>query len=246
MAADSYDNAAQLQREVGRHLLRRIAAQGMSGRVLDLGCGTGFLTEGLAGQAGVHSRIALDLALPMLEQARYKLGNPLGLHYLCADAASLPFADASLDGVVSNLALQWCGALDTVLEGIWRALRPGGQLAFSTFGEGTLQELKQAWAAVDDHQHVNLFHGQQQLLSSVQAAGFAGIEVCSDRFMPAYGSVMALLNELKQLGAGTVVTGRRPNLTGKRRLQAMTNAYPVPSGGQVHASFHVITITANR
>jgi len=245
-AAHSYDQVAQLQREVGGQLLQRIDAAGAAGRVLDLGCGTGFLTGGLAGQAGVHSVVALDLAPAMLHKARHKLGNPRHLHYVCADAENLPLADASMDWVVSNLALQWCQGLDRVCADIRRVLKPGGQLAFSTFGEGTLQELDTAWAEVDSHRHVNTFLDERQLRQLLRQAGFAGIQTQCSGYTPSYDSVMGLLTELKQLGARTVVADRCRHLTGKQKMQAMMAAYQRLHGTPITASFHVITLTAQR
>ncbi len=244
-AAHGYDQVAQLQREVGLQLLQHLDANKITGRIVDLGCGTGFLTaELLKGRPG-QPITALDLAVPMLRMARSKL-NAKTISYVCADAENLPFADASLDLVVSNLALQWCGQLDQALADICRALKPGGSLAFSTFGDGTLQELKNAWATVDSHRHVNAFYDRQRLLQAVQEAGFSDIQSHSRRYQPRYGCVLDLLKELKQLGARTVVAGHSSHLTGKQKMQTMMAAYQRLCGAQITASFHVITLTATR
>jgi len=244
-AAHGYDQVAQLQREVGLQLLRHLDANPFTGRIVDLGCGTGFLTAELLKKRPGQAITALDLALPMLRIARGKWDAET-ITYVCADAENLPFADASLDLVVSNLALQWCGALDKALTDIYRALKPGGTLAFTTFADGTLEELKTAWAGVDQHHHVNQFHDAQQLLLLLQEAGFNGIRLHGRCYQPQYGSVLDLLKELKQLGARTVVAGRSPHLTGKQKMQAMMAAYQQVCGAQITASFHVITLTAER
>lgn len=244
-AAHGYDAVAQLQREVGGRLLR-MAPDGLQGKVLDLGCGTGFLTDGLLKLPGSRQVIALDLAFAMLQTARDKLSGKDPVSYICADAENLPLATASLDGVVSNLALQWCRRLDRAFADIARVLKPDGRLAFSTFGDGTLRELKNAWAAVDDYRHINDFYDGRQLHRLLREAGFTDIQCHNQLYRPHYGGVMDLLKELKQLGARTVVAGGRRQLTGKRQMQAMMEAYQRQCGAQITASFHVITITAKR
>ncbi|MCK5871956.1 MAG: methyltransferase domain-containing protein, partial [Methylococcales bacterium] len=73
-AVDSYDAMAALQRTVGLELLQLYKVENLSTTVLDIGCGTGFLTGKLLNLSGSQQLIALDLALPMVRetQAKYK------------------------------------------------------------------------------------------------------------------------------------------------------------------------------
>lgn len=239
-AAPHYDGVAQLQREIGRALLQPVAWGGQQGRVLDIGCGTGFLTGELLARSSCQELIALDMALGMLQTTRAKLHHPK-LRYVCADAEALPLATGSIDSVFSNVALQWCNDLHAVFTDIKRVLKPGGQLAFATFGHGTLQELKAAWASVDNYRHVNDFYEEAQLCEMLRQAGFGAIHSERQDYPRRYGSVLALMKELKQLGAHHVLPGRNPHVTGKATLQRMIAAYP---GDPVIATFSVIIIRA--
>lgn len=244
-ACASYDAVAELQRTVGRNLLARIETDQLTGTVLDIGCGTGFLTTELLAWAGEKHMLALDIALPMLQTTRGKLADAGNVMYLCADAERLPVAEHAVDHVVSNLALQWCRDLETVFTDIRRVLKPGCQLAFSTFGPHTLQELKGAWAAVDGYTHVNEFYGQERLGGFLERAGFRRTRMESKLHRPAYGSVLALMKELKHIGAHNVTAGRNRHLTTKTQMQGMIAAYEVyRTQGQIPATFEVIMITA--
>ncbi len=241
-ASVTYDKVAELQRTVGTELLATINSQIQTGTLLDLGCGTGFLTAALLAQA--QPIIALDIALPMLQLTRSKLAAKA--LYVCADAERLPFAEHSVTGVFSNLALQWCVNLEAVFTDIKRILKPGGRLVFSTFGPQTLQELKLAWAKADDYEHVNEFYSEQQLIRFLQLAGYREIKLESRLYTPSYSSVLALMRELKHIGAHNVMSGRNKNFTSKTRLQQMLSAYqPQLTGGQILASFEVIMVTAS-
>src|SRR4029077_10511260 len=110
----------------------------------------------------------------MLERARLQSRWLRRFERVRADAYALPFATASFDLVFSNLMLQWCDDLDAVFAEIARVLKPGGLLLFSTFGPGTLAELREAWAAGDaSSNHVNHFFDAHVLGSALMQAQLA-------------------------------------------------------------------------
>jgi malonyl-CoA O-methyltransferase len=242
-ASVSYDHVAALQRSVGERLLARHLSETLAGTVVDLGCGTGFLTSRLARHPGDKQLLALDLALPMLQAARAKLSG--GALYVGADAECLPLRDRSVDWLFSNLALQWCADLPALCGELRRVLQPGGRLAFSTFGPQTLCELKAAWAQADDYPHVNEFFSPQTLHGALQQAGFRQVAVAAQLCVNRYESPLALMRELKCLGAHNAVTGRKRGITTRTQLRNMTAAYEQLRGeGGLPASFEVFYVTA--
>jgi malonyl-CoA O-methyltransferase len=244
-ASVTYDSVAGLQRTVGKVLLQSIDAAKLTGTLLDLGCGTGFLTGELLAHSKHETMIALDIALSMLQTTQNKLAHNCDIIYLCADAERLPLAAQSIDSVFSNLALQWCSNLEAVFTGIRRTLKPEGQLVFSTFGPQTLHELKNAWAIVDNYNHVNDFYSETQLKQFLQQAGFKNTQIKSKLYTPRYDSVRTLMQELKRLGAHHVIAGRNKKITTKTAMQQMITAYEKHRvRGQIPATFEVISIIA--
>lgn len=243
-AATTYDAVADLQRTVGQSLLAQIMAHDLSGTILDIGCGTGFLSSELTVLADCEQLIGLDIALPMLQTARQKSGTKKML-LLCADAEFLPVRDQAVNHIVSNLALQWCEDLTSVFTDFKRVLKPDGQLLFSTFGEKTLQELKAAWAKVDCYSHVNQFYQADEIKFFLQQADFKQINIESSCYLSHYESVSALMRELKALGAHHVSKGRRKSMTGKTKMQTMIAEYEAfRADGLIPATFEIITVTA--
>ncbi len=245
-AAGSYDSVARLQRAVGETLLNQLGglAPERVERVLDLGCGTGYFAERLSRRLPDAQLIGLDIADGMLSFARQERSTPA--LWLCADAEELPLADESVDLVFSSLSVQWCEHLPSLFGELWRVLRPGGQLVFSTLGPRTLWELKSAWQAVDGYVHVNRFSAESSVTGALEGAGFADIAQETEERVLSYDSLTDLTRELKALGAHNVNRGQPEGLTGRQKMMALKAAYEEfrRDDGRLPASYEVFYIRA--
>lgn len=246
-ASGSYDAAAALQERVRHELLGRLDELKVEPRfILDLGAGTGHGARALKRRFPGATVIASDIAPGMLQQAKQQSRWLRRFERVRADAYALPFADGAFDLVFSSLMLQWCDDLDAVFGEIARVLKPGGLLLFSTFGPGTLAELRDAWAlAGDARNHVNHFFDPQALGSALMQASLAEPVLDVDRIVGRYPDVMSLMRELKAIGAHNVTQGRARGLTGPRRLAAMTQAYETQRrDGKLPATWEIIHASA--
>jgi malonyl-CoA O-methyltransferase len=228
-AADTYDAVAVLQREIANRLLTRLELVRLKPQtVLDIGCGTGYDTGKLRQRYPRARVLGMDIAESMARFARHKAGLWCRLaghcSFVCGDAERLPLAGASVDMVVSNLALQWCNP-QAVFAEVRRVLRPGGLFMFTTFGPDTLRELRAAWRAADAAPHVHAFIDMHDLGDMLMHAGFADPVMDAENFMLTYGGVMDVLRDLKQLGAHNADVNRMRGLTGKSRFARFRAAY---------------------
>ena len=224
--ADSYDQVAVLQQVIGERLLERLEAIRLEpALILELGSGTGRQAMHLSCRYRAAHIVQLDLAINMLIKSRENNGPAEQQHLLCADAEYLPLADSSADFAFSNLMFQWVSDLDQAFAEIFRTLKPGGLLLFSTFGPDSLMELRNSWASVDDYVHVNAFMDMHDVGDALLRAGFAEPVMETETFTLVYDSGKALMRELKMLGAGNVNAGRRRTVTGKGKLLAMLAEY---------------------
>ena len=240
--ADSYDQVALLQQVIGERLLERLEAIRLKpALILDLGSGTGRLSRLLSSLYRAARIVQLDLAVNMLIKSKKNNGIKKRQHLLCADAEYLPLADNSADFAFSNLMFQWVSDLDQAFAEIFRTLKPGGLLLFSTFGPDSLMELRNSWASVDDYVHVNVFTDMHDVGDALLRAGFADPVMETETFTLVYDSGQALMRELKMLGAGNVNAGRRRTVTGKGKLLAMLAEYGSRYGeGGMPATFEAV------
>ena len=243
-AAGHYDAAAALQQEVGKRLFESLDYLGERTPqvVLDIGAGTGHATAAMKKRWPKAQVVAMDLALPMLQEARRQAGWWKPFSRVCADARTLPVADGSVDVIFSNLCLQWVEDLPAVFAGFRRALKPGGLLLCSTFGPDTLVELREAFSQVDAAPHVSRFAPIAQLGDALMLSGFRDPVLDRDLFTLTYDDLPALMRELRAMGATNALRERRGTLTGKGRFAAAAAAYePLrQSDGRLPSSWEVI------
>jgi trans-aconitate 2-methyltransferase len=129
-----YDDKHAFVWKQGAALLELLAPQAGE-RILDLGCGTGHLTAQIAA-AGAEV-IGIDSASAMIDQARRTYPH---LRFEVADARDFTLT-GSFDAVFSNAVLHWIKEPAQVIEGIRRALKPGGRFVAEFGGRGNVQAI---------------------------------------------------------------------------------------------------------
>jgi malonyl-CoA O-methyltransferase len=260
-AAATYDDAAVLQREVGTRMAERLdVARLQPGAILDAGCGTGEALAGLAARYPKARRVALDIALPMIEAARRRAGGPPAMLgwllaplrgtssgaplFACGDIAALPFAPAAFGLVWSNLALQWVADPPHAFAEFHRVLEVGGLLSFTTFGPDTLKELRAAFSGIDAEPHVGRFSDMHDIGDMLVHAGFADPVVQMERMTLTYATAPEMMKDLKAIGATNATRGRARGLMGRRRWGRVLGALDAMRGatgsGRIPATFEVI------
>ena len=169
-----------------------------------------------------------------------------------ADEEALPFADASLDLVVSALALQFVNDLPGALIQIRRALRPDGLLLAALIGGDSLNELRAAFAEAESETaggvspRVAPFVDLRALGALMQRAGFALPVIDSDRLTVRYDNVFALMRDLRRMGATNVLTERRRAPLRRATLLRMAEIYAqrfADTDGRLRASFEIVWLS---
>jgi malonyl-CoA O-methyltransferase len=240
-----YESSAVLQRNVCKELLQRLELTSLKPEViLDVGCGTGWGTQDLLKKYKRAKILSLDLSPQMLRQTKSKGSWIRRPGLICADAEQIPLQNESVDLVFSNLMLQWCDYKKVFAE-FKRILKPDGLLMFSTFGPDTLKELKQSWAQVDDHAHVNVFTDMHDLGDELIHAGLAEPVMDMDQITLTYSDVVSVMKDLKAIGANTILKNQQKEtgqglITPAKLKRVIAHYESFRKRGVVPASYEVV------
>ncbi len=216
-------------------------------RAVDLGTPTDALRRVLAESGKVETIIAANAAAGDCRAAG--TDTPL---VVAADEEALPFADASLDLVVSALALQYVNDLPGTLIQIRRALRPDGLLLAALIGGDTLVELREAFAAAEAEiedgisPRVAPFADLRDMGALLQRAGFALPVTDVDRLTVLYASPDALMRDLRHMGATNPLAARRRRPLRRATLTRMTDIYRerfAGPDGRIRATFEIVWLS---
>jgi SAM-dependent methyltransferase len=171
---------------------------------------------------------------------------------VAADEEALPFGDATLDLVVSALALQFVNDLPGVLVQIRRALKPDGLFLAALAGGETLHELRFSFAAAESEieggisPRVAPFADLRDLGALLQRAGFALPVTDVDRVTVRYDSVFDLMHDLRRMGATNVLLARRRTPLRRATLLRMAEIYAQrfsDPDGRVRATFEIVWLS---
>lgn len=180
-SAGEYDEILVHNRTGARRLVQALP-DGEYADVLDVGCGTGFVTEEMARRFPVERVTGVDPSDGMLERFWEKTGA-IGVEATLVRAGvhDMPVPDEAFDAVVSGMAFHWFPDKPGAIAAMARRLRPGGVLGVLASGRGTDLELLDVLRAVEPPvpaAWIDVFELIQR--SAEEVAGYAeaaGLEV---------------------------------------------------------------------
>lgn len=206
--AAGYDEHAHVQRKVAGQLADRIAALPLPARprILEIGCGTGFLTRAMAERGLAGDWLITDIAAEMVARCRANVGDGDGRRFAVMDGQRLA-AQGEYDLVCSSLAMQWFDDHAAALDRMLASLAPGGHCVLTTLSAGTFRE----WRAA--HREVGLTAGTLPFLPAATIATLRpdmAERTLVERVVEHHGSALDFLRALRAIGAATAARDHRP------------------------------------
>lgn len=245
-AAATYDEACDFQKETGRELTDKVLRDAVhSGRILDIGMGTGRITQGLY-LAFNRPVFGCDIAWGMVS---FSKTNCVGVIPAQADMEKLPYKTGIFDIVFSNIAHQWGRDNKSAFLEAKRILKAGGRFYFSILAKGSLPELYESIKTVTGKDYgKDIFPDPGNIRSELVNSGFEidGFETKTLRRY--YKNSFELIKKLKDIGAGRVSEANIFGMGRRSLFLRMLEEYNRRFGdnGKVFASYNVVSGCARK
>lgn len=189
---------------------------------------------------GTHKLIACDLT-----PGRPGVG-------IAADEEWLPFAENSVDAIISIWSLHWVNDLPGALSQMKRALKPDGLFLAVMPGAETLHELRQSLASAEAAQSGNLsarimpFVDVREAGALLQRIGFALPVASSESLTVTYPDMWSLMHDLRGMGETNMLAAQQKTFAARRLFEEAAARYAAQhndSEGRIPATFEFVTLT---
>ena len=251
-SADVYDSKATLQKEVASKLRKKIEMRFKSDdRILDVGCGTGFLSLPLLETgARIH---AIDMAAGMISLIQRKTPQRRNIFLAIADGEYLPYMGQAFDMIISSLTYHWIFNLEEAFHEAFRVLKEGGGFHFALPGRESLLELRIAYSEVLNGNTAPLpplvnFPSKEQVEDAMRQSGFRSFEITRHTITRIYPDFINFLRSMKMIGAGNPFQPQSGTLKSRTALRAIGKIYHERHSEKngVRASYEILFCSARK
>lgn len=248
-AAQTYERGAGLHRHVAARLVEMMPDPGTigEGHLLEVGCGTGVLSERLRQRYPGAPLCLLDAAPAMVGSVRERWGGEPGMEFAVSDImayrALQPYA-----WIFSSSALHWVSPLATVFSRLRGHLVAGGGLCFALMVDGTLGELHALRQRIaPGKMPAGQLPRPEEVEEALRQAGFTLVAREVETIQTHYHSASDFLGTIHAQGLTGGAVSRSAVALTRSELKHLRRDYDVAfrdASGGVYATFVVQYVTA--
>lgn len=239
---DTYSSNALVQGGMADRLALLVAERlpgRKAGKVFEIGVGSGMLTGALLSNVRVDSFYANDIApgsREMVEHVASRYGVDL-TGFLGGDAEKIEMLPGGLDLAISGATVQWFEDLPGFIGRIAGSIRPGGLLAFSTFGPENMKEIAELTS-------VGLSYHTLKEIEEMSGDAYDVLCAEEQRSILDFPDPRAVLRHISRTGVNGI---ERRTWTGSR-LRSFSTAYHerFASPGGVQLTYHELYLVMRR
>lgn len=244
-AASYYDTNASIQQEVADRLIASLKPWRdiiPAGPIIELGCGTGFVTEGLAALYPDRDIEAIDLAEGMIEFCNQKCFDYKNVCFYVHDAEQIPYDTPHYAMTVSGFTAHWFKYPAQILARWLEITKPGGLLLASFPGNESFPEWKNHCLELGLPFTANKFPDVEEMVIKM-SLGPAQVDYYEDTVVRTFDSAKHFFEDLRNLG---MVTRRQGRTLSVQERSLLIDHWDASAEDEVTVSYHIIFLAVKR
>lgn len=244
-AAESYEQHATMQRETAKRLIASLEPWRdiiPPGPILEIGCGTGFVTRGLLELYPERALEITDISQGMVDFCSRKFGSRGNASFYQLDAQNLPFQEQRYALAIGGFVAQWFDDPALTLGRCLEALLPGGLLLASFPGNESFPQWKSHCEELGLPYTGNTLPDTEEMVIKL-SQGPAQVDFYEDTVTQTFESAAAFFQQLKRVGASTQKSGRP---LAPREMKLLVDHWDSAAGDEIEVSWHLVFVAVKR
>lgn len=240
-----YNEHATVQKEVANRLIASLKPWRdilPPGPILEVGCGTGFVTNGIVDLYPKREKIITDLSEEMVDFCRDRFQSAENISFQQLDAEQLQTEEPKYGMTVCGFAAQWFKDPALTLGKLMEATRPGGLLLASFPGNESFPEWKKCCEDLGLPFTGNDLPDTEEIVIKM-STGPVQVDYYEDTVTESYPSALHFFRHLKNIGAGTHRKGR--SLT-PSEMKMLIRHWDSQNEEDITVSYHVVFLAVKR
>lgn len=240
-----YHEQAEVQKEIAQRLIASLEPWRdiiPPGPILEIGCGTGFVTEGIIELYPKREKIITDLSPQMVAWCKDRFNTAGSISFSELDAEEINVDNPEYAMSVCGFAAQWFKDPALTLGKIMEATLPGGLLLASFPGNESFPEWKQCCEELGIPFTGNELPDTEEMVIKM-SAGPVQVDYYEDTITQKFSSALDFFRHLKTIGAGTHQKGRALK---PREMRLLIEHWDSKNKGDITVSYHVVFLAVKR
>lgn len=246
-SAENYHRHAEVQQGVARRLIASLEPWRdiiPPGPILEVGCGTGYVTEGLVELYPQRQKVITDLSPEMTAFCRERFKNAPNISFSQLDAEELSTDEPSYSLTVSGFTAQWFKHPALTLGRMMEATKPGGLLLASFPGSESFPEWKKYCRELGIPYTGNDLPDTEEMVVKM-STGPVQVDYYEDTVVQSFTSAAEFFKHLKIIGAGTRKEADGRNLR-PSEMKLLINHWDSQAKGDIKVKYHIVFLAVKR
>lgn len=244
-AAAVYHKNAEVQKQVADRLIASLDPWKEilpPGAVLELGCGTGFTSQGLSELFPARKLIISDASANMVDACRNNIGDVENVEFRVQDGEDIPVENPTYAMTISNFVAQWFRQPAYTLCQWLEVTKPGGLLLAAFPGNESFPEWKKHAQTLGLPYTRNTLPDTEEMVIKL-SSDVTQVDFYEDTITQKFESAANFFRHLKHIGAGSQLNGRSLS---PKEMRMLINYWDEQETDGVKVSWHVVFLAVKR